>query len=142
MKFLSILAFLPLITLTAFAETPAEVSIRRAEEQIATKPPHAPYYNSLAMAYARRARETSDVAFYQKAEETLDRAASVSPDDFETGKTRVWLMLGRHEFAKALEAATKLNSRRRMTSLSMVTWPTPTPSLGIIPRLSMPLNGC
>ena len=108
MKFLSIV-FLPLFTLTALAQSPAEISIRKAEEEIAANPGHVPYYNSLVMAYARRARETLDVAFYQKAEATLDRAAEVSPDDFETGKTRVWLMLGRHEIAKALEAATKLN---------------------------------
>jgi tetratricopeptide (TPR) repeat protein len=93
----------------ALAETPAEISIRKAQEQIGATPEHAPYYNSLAMAYARRAREISDVGYYQKAEETLDRAAALSPDDFETRRTRVWLMLGRHEFTKALDAAAKLN---------------------------------
>jgi tetratricopeptide (TPR) repeat protein len=96
---------------TAATRTPAEISIQKAQEQIAKQPDHVPYYNSLAMAYARRARETSDVAFYTKAEETLDRAFKVDPTNFEALKVRTWLLLGRHEFAKALEAATALNKR-------------------------------
>src|SRR5579872_5667889 len=96
---------------TAATKSPAEVSIQKAQEQIAKKPDHVPYYASLAMAYARRARETSDVAYYAKAEETLDRAFKVDPANFEALKVRTWLLLGRHEFAKALEAATVLNKR-------------------------------
>src|SRR4051812_34034160 len=96
---------------TAATRTPAEISIQKAQQQIAKQPDHVPYYNSLAMAYARRARETSDVAFYTKAEETLDRAFKVDPGNFEALKVRTWLLLGRHEFAKALDAATALNKR-------------------------------
>lgn len=91
--------------------SPAEISIRKAEEQIAKQPNHIPYYSSLAMAYARRARETSDVIWYTKAEETLQRAFKIEPDNFDAMKVRTWLLLGRHEFAKALEAATALNQR-------------------------------
>jgi len=96
---------------TASTRTPAEISIQKAQDQIAKKPDHVPYYNSLAMAYARRARETSDVAFYTKAEETLDRAFKIDAANFEALKVKTWLLLGRHEFAKALEAATALNKR-------------------------------
>src|ERR1700720_998190 len=91
--------------------SPAEISIRKAQEQIAKQPDHAAYYNSLAMAYARRARETSDVAYYQKAEDTLKHSFELSPDDFEAGKVQTWLLLGRHEFARALETATKVNRK-------------------------------
>jgi tetratricopeptide (TPR) repeat protein len=93
------------------APTPAEISIQKALAQIAQKPDHVPYYNGLAMAYARRARETSDVAFYQKGEETVAKALEISPNDFEAQKVRVWLLLGRHEFQKALDAATPLNKK-------------------------------
>ena len=93
------------------APTPAEISIQKALAQIAQKPDHVPYYNGLAMAYARRARETSDVAFYQKGEETVAKALQISPNDFEAQKVRVWLLLGRHEFQKALDAATPLNKK-------------------------------
>jgi tetratricopeptide (TPR) repeat protein len=99
------------LALTAAAETPAEISIRKAQEQIAQKPGHYPYYNALAMAYARRARETSDVRYYQQAEETLQKSFAISPDNFDGMKVETWLQLGRHEFAKALELAKKLNQQ-------------------------------
>jgi tetratricopeptide (TPR) repeat protein len=89
--------------------TPAETGIRKALEVIAKQPGHYPYYNSLAMAYARRARETSDVRYYGKAEEALKQSFEISPDNFEGLKVRTWLLLGRHEFAAALEIATRLN---------------------------------
>ncbi len=98
-------------SLAAFAQTPAEISIQKAQEQIAKHPDHVAYYSGLAMAYARRARETSDVQYYTKADETVNQALKISPDDFEALKVRAWLLLGRHEFAKAAQAAAELNKR-------------------------------
>src|SRR5215472_12077480 len=63
------------------------------------------------MACARRARETSDAAWYGKAEEALKRSFAIAPDNFEGLKVWTWLLLGRHEFARALESATRLNQR-------------------------------
>ncbi|MCU1338980.1 MAG: hypothetical protein JWO19_4561 [Bryobacterales bacterium] len=97
--------------MSVFAQTPAEISIQKAQEQIAKHPDHAAYYSGLAMAYARRARETSDIQYYAKADETLKHALQIAPDDFEALKVRIWLLLGRHEFAKAAQAAAKLNKR-------------------------------
>src|SRR5438067_1568278 len=91
--------------------TPAEVSIRKAQERIAAQPDHYPWYNALAMAYARRARETSDTAFYAKAEEVLKKSFEISPENFEGLKVKTWLSLGRHEFSKAREFAMTLNQR-------------------------------
>jgi len=98
-----------LLTSVAFDSTPAETAIEKAQAEVAKHPDHAAYYNVLAMAYARRARETSDVQFYAKAEETLKRSFALAPDNYDGLKTQAWLELGRHEFAKALETATKLN---------------------------------
>src|SRR5580692_717418 len=78
---------------TGAGRTPAEISIAKAEEQIAKQPGHIPNYSGLAMAYARRARETSDVGFYAKAEETLQRALKIEPDNFDALKVRAWLLL-------------------------------------------------
>ncbi len=97
--------------LSAQTPTPAEISIRKAEQDIARQPDHYPYYNALAMAYARRARETSDVAYYGKAEDTLKRSFAISPENYEGLKVKTWLLLGRHEFAKALAVAKDLNRR-------------------------------
>ncbi|HJT90284.1 MAG TPA: tetratricopeptide repeat protein [Bryobacteraceae bacterium] len=103
--------FLAAEPLPRISLSPAEISIHKAQEQIAQKPDHYPYYNALAMAYARRARETSDVAFYGKAEETLKQSFALAPDNYEGLKVKAWLLLGRHEFALALEAARDLNRR-------------------------------
>lgn len=92
-----------------FAATPAETSIRKAQEEIAKRPDYYAPYNTLAMAYARRARETSDVQFYTKAEETLKKSFALSPANYEGRKVQTWLLLGRHEFAKAREVARELN---------------------------------
>jgi tetratricopeptide (TPR) repeat protein len=105
------LTVLLLTTSMLFAATPAETAIEKAQAEIAKHPDHAPYYDMLAMAYARRARETSDVQYYAKAEETLQRSFALAPDNYEGLKTQAWLQLGRHEFAKALETATKLNQK-------------------------------
>lgn len=107
MKLLTVL----MIASTAFAASPAEMAIEKAQAQIAKNPDHAQYYNTLAMAYARRARETSDVQYYAKAEQTLQRSFALAPDNYEGLKTQAWLQLGRHEFAKALETATRLNKK-------------------------------
>lgn len=93
----------------AFAATPAETAINKTQDEIAKKPGYYPYYNALAMAYARRARETSDVAFYAQAEATLKKSFALAPENYEGRKVQTWLLLGRHEFAKAREVATGLN---------------------------------
>jgi tetratricopeptide (TPR) repeat protein len=92
-----------------FAATPAETAIQKAKEEIAKKPDYFGGYNALAMSFARRARETSDVEFYTKAEGTLQKSFALSPNNYEGLKVQAWLLLGRHEFAKAREAAAKLN---------------------------------
>ncbi|MEP7353144.1 MAG: tetratricopeptide repeat protein [Acidobacteriota bacterium] len=91
--------------------SPAERSIAKAQDMIAKQPGYVPYWNGLAMAYARRARETSDVAFYGKAEEAIATSLKLSPNDFEAQKAKTWVLLGRHEFAAAREVATQLNMR-------------------------------
>jgi tetratricopeptide (TPR) repeat protein len=91
--------------------TPAEVAIAKAQGDIGQRRDHFPYYNNLAMAYARRARETSDSAYYVKAEETLKRSFAIQPDNFEGLKIETYLHLARHEFAQALEIAQELNKQ-------------------------------
>lgn len=102
-----------LLTVGAHAQqpSPAEIGIAKAKAEIAKHPDHFPYYNSLAMSYARRARETSDVAYYDQAEQTLEKSFAISPGNFEGMKVEAWLLLGKHEFAKARELAKKLNQQ-------------------------------
>jgi tetratricopeptide (TPR) repeat protein len=91
--------------------SPAERSIAEATKAIAKKPTQYSGYNLLAMALARRARETSDVSFYAQAEDALKKSFDLAPGNLDGEKILVWLLLGRHEFAAALDAAKTLNKR-------------------------------
>jgi tetratricopeptide (TPR) repeat protein len=107
----ALLFTLALFAAPIFAATPAELAIRQATADIEKQPSHYPHYNALAMAYARRARETSDVQFYAKAEAALQKSFALAPNNFDGLKVETWLQLARHEFAQALETATQLNKK-------------------------------
>jgi tetratricopeptide (TPR) repeat protein len=68
-------------------------------------------YNALALALSRRARETSDVAFYAQGEEAIQKSFAVSPDNFDGQRIRIWLLLGKHEFSAAWGAAKELSQK-------------------------------
>jgi tetratricopeptide (TPR) repeat protein len=108
-------------TSVAFAESPtasahpklspAERAIFQAKRLIEKNPKDFEAYNALALALSRRARETSDVTYYTQAEEAVQQSFAISPDNFDGARTHVWLLLGKHEFAAALDEAKKLNKR-------------------------------
>jgi tetratricopeptide (TPR) repeat protein len=91
--------------------TPAERRVAAAETAIARNPGAVRAHVDLAMALARRARETSDPAFYTQAEEALGRALEKAPDDYEALRARVWIRLGQHRFADARDEAQRLQKR-------------------------------
>jgi len=91
--------------------SPAERSIAEAKKAIEKKPTQYVSYNLLAMALARRARETSDVSLYTQAEDTLKKSLALAPGNLDGEKIQIWLMLCRHEFTAALDAAKTLNKR-------------------------------
>jgi tetratricopeptide (TPR) repeat protein len=113
MRTLTVLLFLAVISgaQTTTALSPAEHSIAEARKAIETRPAQFSGYNQLAIALSRRARETSDVNFYAQAEDALRKSFQLAPGNIEGEKIRVWLLLGRHEFAAALAVASDLNQR-------------------------------
>jgi tetratricopeptide (TPR) repeat protein len=98
-------------TTPAVKLSPAEQSIAAAKAMIAKNPKNYEAYNSMALALARRARETSDVNFYTQGEQALQKSFEISSDNFDGKRIQVWLLLGKHEFAAALDEAKKLNKR-------------------------------
>ena len=118
MKRIAALLLLVLVAVAGFAQAPVETKLSPAERGMAQarsliekNPKDFEAHNALALALSRRARETSDVKFYSEAEETLQKSFEISPDNFDGQRIHVWLLLGKHEFAAALEAAKKLNQR-------------------------------
>jgi len=121
MKRIAALLLLLLGTVAGFAQapsapaetklSPAERSMDQARKLIDKNPKDFEAYNALALALSRRARETSDVKFYAQAEETLQKSFEIAPANFDGERIHVWLLLGKHEFAAALDAAKKLNQK-------------------------------
>jgi len=95
----------------AIALSPAEQSMAQANKLIEKNPKDFEAYNAVALALSRRARETSDVSFYTRAQEALQKSFEISPGNFDGQGTQVWLLLGKHEFAAALEEAKTLNEK-------------------------------
>jgi len=91
--------------------TPAERGIEQARQSIVKSPDEAGAHVALAMALARRARETSEHSFYEQADAALDKALALEPGNFEALRTRAWVLLGQHRFAQARELAQTLNTR-------------------------------
>jgi tetratricopeptide (TPR) repeat protein len=89
--------------------SPAERGMAQARKLIEKNPKDYEAYNALALGFSRRARETSDVSLYTQGEEALQKSFAISSDNFDGRRIQVWLLLGKHEFAAALEAAKKLN---------------------------------
>jgi tetratricopeptide (TPR) repeat protein len=99
---------------TNIAETrpsPAEQSVGAAKALIDKNPKNYEAYNALALALSRRARETSDPTFYTQGEQVLQTSFAIAPDNFDGKRIQVWLLLGKHEFAAALEQAKLLNKK-------------------------------
>jgi tetratricopeptide (TPR) repeat protein len=121
MKRLSALPLLSTVALAAFAQapsstagvklSPADRSIVHANQLIAKNAKDFQAYNALALALSRRARETSEVKYYDLADDALKHLFVISPNNFDGARTHVWLLLGKHEFPAALEEGKKLTKR-------------------------------
>ncbi len=104
-------SLLLLAALVSLVDSPAEQKIVSARRWIEKDSGSYAARNALALALARRARETADPSYYNQAEEALEASFRLSPDNFEAARMRVWLLLGKHEFARALEEAKALKAR-------------------------------
>ena len=92
-------------------DTPAIRKIEQARKAIAARPVQAEPYNELAQALAGRARETGDTGYYVQAQEAIDQAVRLSPDNLESEKARIRVLIGQQEFTQALERARALNKK-------------------------------
>ena len=96
-------------SLWAGEQSPAEQAIAAATEALEQNPKRVESHNALAMALARRARETADTSYYDRAEAALAASLKIEPGNFEARKIQAWLLLGKHRFGDALKLSTALN---------------------------------
>jgi tetratricopeptide (TPR) repeat protein len=111
MKRASLLFMLGLALIAGELSSPAQRAIAAAEQAIAKEPGKHGHHDALALALARRARETANTDFYTQAERAIAKSLELNPNGFEALKLRCWVLLGRHEFAQALELAKQLQKR-------------------------------
>lgn len=98
-------------SLVASAETPAEQRVAAAQRVIQAKPKSSQAYNDLATALTRRTRETGGIRFLSQAEMGLHQAMQLQPGNYDSQKIRIAILLARHQYPQALEAAKDLNHR-------------------------------
>ena len=91
--------------------TPAEQKISWAQAGIQAHPDRSQPYNDLAVGYISRVRETADTGYYELAEAALQKSLQITPENIEGGKARVMILLGRSDFAGALDLAKALNKK-------------------------------
>ncbi len=77
-------------------------SIEQLQAAVAARPGDAEVAASLGLAYLQRGRESSDPAWYAKAEALLDRARRLDPQSLDTLLGLGSLALSRHAFEDAL----------------------------------------
>lgn len=94
-------------TATLSAE-PETTEIKTALEQTSQKPDSPNGYVHLASLYIKRARETGDFSLNKKADDAIDKAIAVAPDDINARKLKALLHLTFHRFAEGLKAGEKL----------------------------------
>ncbi len=99
------------VVTTQDTKSPAEQRIASAQKAIDANPKQAQPYADLALALTRRARETGDPTYYARADEALSKALAIQPDSFDARKIQAWVLLGKHEFARAREVAAVLNKQ-------------------------------
>ncbi len=104
---LSPLAAAPMDAATVTPPTPAEIQIADARSRIEGGRADARAYDALAVGLTRRARESGDTLYYDRALEALHQAALIDPDDPETPRLAAWIRMGRHEFARARRIAAR-----------------------------------
>jgi tetratricopeptide (TPR) repeat protein len=86
---------------TSFSSTDAFVTTFQNRLLRSPDDPHA--NEQLAAAFIQKARETGDPAYYTKADALLQKALSLSPNDFDSMSASGALALSRHQFQDGLE---------------------------------------
>ena len=87
--------------------TSLDAQIQSLQSQLKSHPDDGSSYSQLGLAYLQKAREAGDPTYYQKAEEALNTALSLQPDDYATVSASGALALARHQFQAALELGEK-----------------------------------
>ncbi|MDQ6664903.1 MAG: tetratricopeptide repeat protein [Acidobacteriota bacterium] len=100
-----------MLALTLQASPFVEQRIASARELIQKDKSNPRGYNDLAIALAKRYRETRDPAYLKQSEDAIRESLRLAPANFDGRKARVIVRLQQRRFADALEEAQVLNKQ-------------------------------
>src|SRR5262245_37936645 len=89
----------------------AERHLRAAERRLRARSNDPDAYAEIAAAYMEKARETSDGAFYGRAEAACQKSLELAPDNYAALRLVSWVYSGQHRFREALVAARRALDR-------------------------------
>ncbi len=111
MKLCSELFVIIAVTSVLASDLPADSGSTQTAAVSATKPNDRSSYNELALSLIRRAQQTADDRYYDQAADAVRKSLAFDPDNFETHKVEVMVLLGKHEYPAALSEAQALNKK-------------------------------
>ncbi|MFN0166040.1 MAG: tetratricopeptide repeat protein, partial [Bryobacteraceae bacterium] len=91
--------------------SPAQREIQMAQQAAQRDPRRAQPLADVAMGFLRRARETSDPQYLDRAERSIDQALGIEKDSIEALRARVTVLNARHRYEEAIDLGRKLNQR-------------------------------
>ncbi len=91
--------------------TPAQDRIAFVNAQLTKTPDKSSLYTEFAIALVRRERETSDTSLLGQAQSAVDKSLKFAPENLEAEKVEAAILLGQHEFQKALVLAQSINKK-------------------------------
>ena len=92
------------------ATSATDKQIQALQDHVKKQPGNYLGYDGLGSAFFQKARETGDISYYDLAEQTLQKALDLAPQDFRAADPLVHMALvymGEHRFADALSYAEK-----------------------------------
>jgi tetratricopeptide (TPR) repeat protein len=88
-------------------KTPTDAQIARYQQLLQRNPRSAKAHFGLGDAFIRKARETGDAAYYNRAEEALKKSLQIAPRNGAALRHLAYVFYSRHEFAPAAAHARK-----------------------------------
>jgi len=92
------------------AVSATDLQIHRLQDHVKRAPDDFASYDALGSAFFQKARETGDISYYDLAEQTLNKALALAPQDLRAADPLVHMALvcmGEHRFSEALAYAQK-----------------------------------
>ncbi len=96
---------------TAIATNPADERIAATQKALHGNPSSPDLHIDLAAEYCRKARDSEEIGYYDRADTELENALKIAPGSYDAQKLKVTVLAGRNQFDAALKLATELNQR-------------------------------